>query len=112
MARTCYVASGVLYPTISRSKRASWTLLLLNKARNRSSGCLVLWDVDKRGCGGRNPVRFTVEGRNIPPHLEGNAAPLVEFIHELSLAGLRSCSGSAHAATIGAWSMTLKPLRS
>src|SRR5215204_1190566 len=102
MARSCYAASsGVLYPTISRSKRASWALLALNKARNRRSGCFVLWDVDKRDCGGRNPVRFTVEGRNVPPHLEGSAAPVVKFTYELSLAGLRSCSGSARAALLG-----------
>jgi hypothetical protein len=54
MARTCYADSGVLYPTTSRSRRASWALLLLNKVRNRSSGCFVLWDVDKRSCGGQS----------------------------------------------------------
>jgi hypothetical protein len=101
MARTCHADSGVLYPTTSRLRRASWALLLLNKGRNRSSGCFVRWDVDKRGCGGKNSVGFPVEGRDIPPHLQGSAAPFVEFTHELSLAGLRLCSGSARAAHWG-----------
>jgi hypothetical protein len=49
MARTCYAGSGVLYPTTSRSNRASWALILLNKGWNRSSGYSVLWDVDISG---------------------------------------------------------------
>ena len=101
MARTCHADSGVLYPTTSRLKHASWALLPLDKERNRSSGCFVRWDVDKRGWAGKNSVRFTVEARDIPPHLEGGAAPFVKFTHELSLAGLRSCSGSARAAHWG-----------
>ena len=83
MARTCYADSGVLSATTSGSKRASWALLLLNKGRSRSSGCFVLWDVDKRGCSGKNSIGFRVEAGDIPPHLEGSAAPFVEFTYEL-----------------------------
>jgi len=54
MARICYADSGVLSATTSGLKRACWARLLLNKGRNRSSGCFVLWDVDKRSCGGQN----------------------------------------------------------
>ena len=83
MARTCYADSGVLSATTSGSKRVSWALLLLNKGRSRNSGCFVLWDVDKRGCSGKNSIGFRVEAGDIPPHLEGSAAPFVEFTYEL-----------------------------